>query len=234
MSAGKACSARWSRRRRWRWCSSARPGDIIFTNRSARELFFEGMAVEGENFLSMIKRAPAVAAPGAALRGGRALQRRGSGRARDVSPVAATPRRRPDADRGQERHAGDQSTRGREPQEGHSHHRSRDQQLARPDLVADRAPRRSILQRPEHMPRLSTMFDTIQERALHLQRLPRRIRQAREDPSAQAGLGSVGSLPRRPARILAGAGDRGGAHPARLLRPRADSAGAHQPDQECA
>src|SRR3954467_9633569 len=33
-------------------------GSIVFTNRSARELFFEGMAVEGENFLSMIKRAP--------------------------------------------------------------------------------------------------------------------------------------------------------------------------------
>lgn len=32
-------------------------GSIAFTNRSARELFFEGMAVEGENFLSMIKRA---------------------------------------------------------------------------------------------------------------------------------------------------------------------------------
>jgi signal transduction histidine kinase len=32
-------------------------GSIAFTNRSARELFFEGMAVEGENFLTMIKRA---------------------------------------------------------------------------------------------------------------------------------------------------------------------------------
>ena len=32
-------------------------GSIAFTNRSARELFFEGVAVEGENFLSMIKRA---------------------------------------------------------------------------------------------------------------------------------------------------------------------------------
>ena len=34
-------------------------GDITFTNRSARDLFFEGMTVEGQNFLSMIERAPA-------------------------------------------------------------------------------------------------------------------------------------------------------------------------------
>jgi PAS domain-containing protein len=31
-------------------------GDITFTNRSARDLFFEGMSVEGQNFLSMIER----------------------------------------------------------------------------------------------------------------------------------------------------------------------------------
>ena len=33
-------------------------GNIIFTNRSARDLFFEGKAIEGRNFLSMIERAP--------------------------------------------------------------------------------------------------------------------------------------------------------------------------------
>jgi PAS domain-containing protein len=33
-------------------------GEITFTNRSARDLFFEGLPVEGQNFLSMIERAP--------------------------------------------------------------------------------------------------------------------------------------------------------------------------------
>ena len=33
-------------------------GNITFTNRSARDLFFEGAAVEGQNFLSMIAAAP--------------------------------------------------------------------------------------------------------------------------------------------------------------------------------
>ena len=160
-------------------------GSIVFTNRSARELFFEGMAVEGENFLSMIERAPPLAAPGASLRGRRAVQRRGSGRARDVSPVAPTPRWRPDADRGQERHAGDQSTRGREPQEGHPHHRSRDQQLARPHRVVgelredDPAKARAHTQAPGHVRQDS------RTRAPPA-RLPRRVRPAREDPSAES------------------------------------------------
>ena len=60
-----------------------------------------------------------------------------------------------------------------------------------------------ILQRPEHLPKLPSMFDTIQERTLHLQRLSRGIRQARQDPSAATGVDTLASFPRRAVRVLA-------------------------------
>ena len=207
-------------------------GSIIFTNRSASELFFEGLAVEGQNFLSMIERAPASLRQALLSGGGRTLQR---GR--------APPDARPFTCRDVTSTAGQTLIAVRSvTQEINRHEVASLKKVIRiisheinnslgpiASLVSSA---RTILQRPEHLPKLPSMFDRIQERTLHLQGLPRRVRQAGQDPPAQACLGCLGPVLRRPAWLLAGPPDRGSARPPRLLRPRANPAGAHQPDQE--
>ena len=207
-------------------------GSIVFTNRSARELFFEGMAVEGENFLSMIKRAPPSLRQALLSEGDELFSVEGAAGTRDLSPVAATPRRRPDADRGQERHAGDQSPRGREPQEGHPHHRSRDQQLARPHRIVGELREDDPAKARAHPQAPGDVRQGSRARAPPAG-LPRRVRQAREDPSAEACLRFRG-VPSSTVCADSGRSWKIGraACQARLLRPRSDSAGAHQPHQE--
>jgi signal transduction histidine kinase len=143
-------------------------GDITFTNPSARELFFDGVAVEGQNFLSMIERAPV------SLR--RALLSEGD----ELFSV--------DGDAGREtfhlsrRHLDDGQTLIAV--------RSVTQEINRHEVVSLKkviriisheinnslgpisslvGSAKIILQRPEHLPKLATIFETIQERALHLQ-----------------------------------------------------------------
>jgi signal transduction histidine kinase len=143
-------------------------GDITFTNPSARDLFFDGVAVEGQNFLSMIERAPV------SLR--RALLSEGD----ELFSV--------DGDAGREtfhlsrRHLDDGQTLIAV--------RSVTQEINRHEVVSLKkviriisheinnslgpisslvGSAKIILQRPEHLPKLATIFETIQERALHLQ-----------------------------------------------------------------
>ena len=44
--------------RRWRACSSRTPGEILHTNRAARDLFFEGKDPKDGNFLGLLEKAP--------------------------------------------------------------------------------------------------------------------------------------------------------------------------------
>jgi two-component system nitrogen regulation sensor histidine kinase NtrY len=143
-------------------------GDITFTNRSARDLFFEGTAVEGQNFLSMIERAPA-SLRRAVLSDGDELF--------SVDGAAG-----PETFHLSRRHLEDGQTLIAV--------RSVTQEINRHEVVSLKkviriisheinnslGPISSLIgsakviqQRPEHLPRLSTVFDTIQERALHLQ-----------------------------------------------------------------
>lgn len=143
-------------------------GNITFTNRSARDLFFEGMSVEGQNFLSMIERAPALLRR-AVLSDGDELF--------SVDGAAGT-----ETFHLSRRHLEDGQTLIAV--------RSVTQEINRHEVVSLKkviriisheinnslgpissliGSAKMILQRPEHLPRLSTVFDTIQERALHLQ-----------------------------------------------------------------
>jgi two-component system nitrogen regulation sensor histidine kinase NtrY len=143
-------------------------GDITFTNRSARDLFFEGRAVEGQNFLSMIERAPA-SLRRAVLSDGDELF--------SVDGAAG-----PETFHLSRRHLEDGQTLIAV--------RSVTQEINRREVVSLKkviriisheinnslgpissliGSAKIILQRPEQLPRLSTVFDTIQERALHLQ-----------------------------------------------------------------
>jgi two-component system nitrogen regulation sensor histidine kinase NtrY len=143
-------------------------GNITFTNRSARDLFFEGMTVEGQNFLSMIERAPA------SLR--RAVLSDGDELFSVDGPAG------PETFHLSRRHLEDGQTLIAV--------RSVTQEINRHEVVSLKkviriisheinnslgpissliGSAKIILQRPEHLPRLSTVFDTIQERALHLQ-----------------------------------------------------------------
>jgi len=143
-------------------------GNITFTNRSARDLFFEGMSVEGQNFLSMIERAPA-SLRRAVLSDGDELF--------SVDGAAGT----------ETFHL---SRRQLEDGQTLIAVRSVTQEINRHEVVSLKkviriisheinnslgpissliGSAKMILQRPEHLPRLSTVFDTIQERALHLQ-----------------------------------------------------------------
>jgi two-component system nitrogen regulation sensor histidine kinase NtrY len=143
-------------------------GDITFTNRSARDLFFEGMAVEGQNFLSMIERAP-VPLRRAVLSEGDELFSVDGAAGRETFHLSR-------------RHLEDGQTLIAV--------RSVTQEINRHEVVSLKkviriisheinnslgpissliGSAKMILQRPEHLPRLSTVFDTIQERALHLQ-----------------------------------------------------------------
>jgi two-component system, NtrC family, nitrogen regulation sensor histidine kinase NtrY len=143
-------------------------GDITFTNRSARDLFFEGMTVDGQNFLSMIERAPA-SLRRAVLSDGDELF--------SVDGAAG-----PETFHLSRRHLEDGQTLIAV--------RSVTQEINRHEVVSLKkviriisheinnslgpissliGSAKIILQRPEQLPRLSTVFDTIQERALHLQ-----------------------------------------------------------------
>jgi len=143
-------------------------GDITFTNPAARQLFFEGAAVEGQNFLTMIERAPA------------SLQRALLAEADELFSV--------DGESGREtfhisrRRLADGQTLIAV--------RSVTQEITRHEVAGLKkvirimshelnnslgpisslvTSAKVVLQRPEHLPKLATIFDTIQERALHLQ-----------------------------------------------------------------
>ena len=143
-------------------------GTITFTNRSARELFFEGAAVEGQNFLSMILRAPAYLQRALLSKGDELFTLEVEGE----SQIFHLLRRNLDG--------------------GHTliTISSVTQEIGRHEVgslkkviriisheinnslgpissLANSA--KLILQRPEHLPRLAPIFDTIQERALYLQ-----------------------------------------------------------------
>jgi two-component system, NtrC family, nitrogen regulation sensor histidine kinase NtrY len=143
-------------------------GDITFTNRSARDLFFEGMTVEGQNFLLMIERAPA-SLRRAVLSDGDELF--------SVDGAAG-----PETFHLSRRHLEDGQTLIAV--------RSVTQEINRHEVISLKkviriisheinnslgpissliGSAKIILQRPEQLPRLPTVFDTIQERALHLQ-----------------------------------------------------------------
>ena len=143
-------------------------GSIIFTNRSARELFFEGMAVEGENFLSMIKRAPPSLRQALLSDGDELFSVEGAA-GRETFHLS-----RRYLDGGQTLIAVRSVT-----QEINRHEVASLKKVIRiigheinnslgpiASLVSSA---KVILQRPEHIPKLPAMFDRIQERALHLQ-----------------------------------------------------------------
>lgn len=143
-------------------------GNIVFTNRSARDLFFEGKAVEGENFLSMIQRAPA------SLR--QALLSEGD----ELFSVEGTTGRetfhlsRRHLEGGQTLIAVRSVT-----QEINRHEVESLKKVIRiigheinnslGPIASFVSSARTILQRPEHLPKLPAMFERIQERTLHLQ-----------------------------------------------------------------
>ena len=142
-------------------------GSIIFTNRSARDLFFEGLAVEGQNFLSMIERAPASLRQ-ALLSDGDELFSVDGASGRETFHLS---RRHLEA--GQTLIAVRSVT-----QEINRHEVASLKKVIRiisheinnslgpiSSLVSSA---KVILQRPEHFPKLPNMFDTIQERTLHL------------------------------------------------------------------
>jgi two-component system nitrogen regulation sensor histidine kinase NtrY len=143
-------------------------GEITFTNRSARELFFEGTTVEGQNFLSMIERAP-VSLRRAVLSEGDELFSVDGAAGRETFHLS-----RRHLDDGQTLIAVRSVT-----QEINRHEVVNLKKVIRiisHELNNSLGPISSligsakiILQRPEHLPKLSTVFDTIQERALHLQ-----------------------------------------------------------------
>ncbi len=143
-------------------------GSIVFTNRSARELFFEGMAVEGENFLSMINRAPPSLRQ-ALLSEGDELFSVGGAAGYETFHLS-----RRHLEGGQTLIAVRSVT-----QEINRHEVASLKKVIRiisheinnslgpiASLVSSA---KTILQRPEHIPKLPAMFDRIQERALHLQ-----------------------------------------------------------------
>ena len=143
-------------------------GSIIFTNRSARDLFFEGRAVEGQNFLSMLERAPAALRQALLAEGDELISVEGLAE-RETFHLS---RRRLDA--GQTLIAVRSVT-----QEINRHEVASLKKVIRiisheinnslgpiASLVSSA---KMILQRPEHLPKLPSMFDMIQERTLHLQ-----------------------------------------------------------------
>ena len=143
-------------------------GSIIFTNRAARDLFFEGMAVEGENFLSMIKRAPPSLRQALLSEGDELFNVEGAA-GRETFHLS-----RRHLEDGQTLIAVRSVT-----QEINRHEVASLKKVIRiigheinnslgpiSSLVSSA---KTILQRPEHIPKLPAMFDRIQERALHLQ-----------------------------------------------------------------
>jgi signal transduction histidine kinase len=143
-------------------------GSIVFTNRSARDLFFEGMAVEGQNFLSMIQRAPASLRQALLSEGDELFSVEGAA-GRETFHLS-----RRHLDGGQTLIAVRSVT-----QEINRHQVASLKKVIRiisheinnslgpiASLVSSA---KMILQRPEHVPKLPAMFETIQERTLHLQ-----------------------------------------------------------------
>jgi two-component system, NtrC family, nitrogen regulation sensor histidine kinase NtrY len=143
-------------------------GNITFTNRSARDLFFEGVAVEGQNFLSMIERAPP-SLRRALLSDGDELFSVDSEGGLDTFHLSR-------------RHLDDGQTLIAV--------RSVTQEINRHEVISLKkviriisheinnslgpisslvGSAKIILERPEHLPKMATIFDTIQERTLHLQ-----------------------------------------------------------------
>jgi signal transduction histidine kinase len=143
-------------------------GEITFTNRSARDLFFEGLPVEGQNFLSMIERAP------------ESLRRAVLSDGDELFNV----------DGAAERETFHLSRRRLEGGQTLIAVRSVTQEINRHEVVSLKkviriisheinnslgpissliGSAKLIVQRPEHLPKLSTVLDTIQDRALHLQ-----------------------------------------------------------------
>ena len=143
-------------------------GHITFTNRSARDLFFEGAAVEGQNFLAMIERAPMSLRRALLSTGDELFSVSGSGGSETFHLSR--------------RHLEDGQTLIAV--------RSVTQEINRHEVVGLKTVIRIIsheinnslgpissllgsakiiLQRPEHLAKLSPMFDTIQERTIHLQ-----------------------------------------------------------------
>ena len=143
-------------------------GRIAFTNRSARELFFEGMEVEGENFLSMIKRAPPSLRQALLSEGDELFIVEGAA-GRETFHLSRRP-----LDGGQTliavRSVTEEITRHEVASLkkviriiGHEINNS----LGPIASLASSA--RAILQRPEHSSKLPAMLERVQERALHLQ-----------------------------------------------------------------
>jgi signal transduction histidine kinase len=143
-------------------------GSIVFTNRSARELFFEGMAVDGENFLSMIKRAPPSLRQALLSEGDELFSVEGAS-GRETFHLS-----RRHLDGGQTLIAVRGVT-----QEINRHEVASLKKVIRimgheinnslgpiASLVSSA---KQILQRPEHLQKLPAMLDRVQERALHLQ-----------------------------------------------------------------
>jgi signal transduction histidine kinase len=143
-------------------------GSIVFTNQSARDLFFEGMAVEGQNFLSMIERAPASLRKALLSEGDELFSVEGAA-GRETFHVSR-------------RHlAGGQTliaVRG-VTQEINRHEVASLKKVIRiigheinnslGPIASFLSSARMILQRPEHITKLPAMFERIQERTLHLQ-----------------------------------------------------------------
>jgi signal transduction histidine kinase len=143
-------------------------GGIAFTNRSARELFFEGNAVDGENFLSMIKRAPPSLRQALLSEGDELFTVEGAS-GRETFHLS-----RRHLDGGQTLIAVRSVT-----QEINRHEVASLKKVIRimgheinnslgpiASLVSSA---KTILQRPEHLPKLPAMLERVQERALHLQ-----------------------------------------------------------------
>ena len=143
-------------------------GSIVFTNRSARDLFFEGMDVEGENFLSMIKRAPASLRKALLSEGDELFSVEGAA-GRETFHLS-----RRHLDGGQTLIAVRSVT-----QEINRHEVASLKKVIRiigheinnslGPIASLLSSAKTILQRPEHLPKLPAMLDRVQERTLHLQ-----------------------------------------------------------------
>jgi len=143
-------------------------GSIAFTNRAARDLFFEGGEVEGQNFLSMIKRAPASLRQALLSEGDELFSVEGA-TGRETFHLS-----RRHLDGGQTLIAVRSVT-----QEINRHEVESLKKVIRiigheinnslGPIASFVSSARTILQRPEHLPKLPAMFERIQERTLHLQ-----------------------------------------------------------------
>ncbi|HEY8923115.1 MAG TPA: sensor histidine kinase [Polyangia bacterium] len=143
-------------------------GSIVFTNRAARDLFFDGAAVEGQNFLSMIKRAPASLRQALLSEGDELFSVEGAS-GRETFHLS-----RRHLDGGQTLIAVRSVT-----QEINRHEVESLKKVIRiigheinnslGPIASFVSSARTILQRPEHLPKLPAMFERIQERTLHLQ-----------------------------------------------------------------